>query len=598
MNQEGSHFITPNVKYKAPLEDMEFQLKTFGYEKVAELEDFQDFDLETAVGVLNDTATFLIEKWLPTNAIGDRIGVKYHPETKSVSLPDGFQEAYEQYVETGYMAIGYPREYDGEGAPHMLSLMIGEIQIAANKSLSMCPGLSHGLISALKEYGTQDQKDTWIPKLVTGEWSGTMCLTEPQAGTDLGLVYTSAKPKGDGSYSLTGQKIWITFGEHDLTENIIHLVLARLPDAPEGIKGISTFIVPKFKLDGSRNGIYCTGVDHKMGIHASPTCVMSMDDAEGYLIGEPHKGMRCMFVMMNEARLSVGLEGLSLSEAAYQAALDFAKERRQGRSLNKARNETGEEADTILAHPDVRRQLLRVRSTTEAMRGLACYAAKHIDFSHHHPDEAQRQKSDDIVALLTPIIKSFFTDRGFLNTSDSMQVCGGIGFTQEFPIEQYMRDVRIAMIYEGTNHVQALDLVGRKLLIGGGRLIRTFGAEVGGLLASVKGDERFDEFAAPTKHGFDTLTKLSMHLAMNGSKDPEMIAAVASEYLNVFGYVTFAFSWLHQVKAAYELDNSFGATKIKMARFFFRHVYPEMDAHAAMVLNGKDAMMDVDADEF
>lgn len=598
MNHEGSNYITPTVHYEAPLKDIAFQLKTFGYDDVAALDDFEDFDFETALGVLNDVSEFLVEEWLPTNAIGDRIGVTYNPSDKTVSLPKGFKEAYEKYVETGYLAIGYPVEYDGEGAPHMLSLMIGEIQIATNKSLSMCPGLSHGLISSLKAYGTQEQKDTWMPKLVSGEWAGTMCLTEPQAGTDLGLVYTTATEKEDGSYNLNGSKIWITFGEHDLTENIIHLVLARLPGAPEGIKGISTFIVPKFKLDGTRNGIYCSGVDHKMGIHGSPTCVMSMDDAEGYLIGTPHKGMRCMFVMMNEARLSVGLEGLSLSEASYQEALYFAQNRRQGRSLNKERNETGEEADTILAHPDVRRQLLRVRSTTEAMRGLACYVAKHIDFSHHHPEEKQRQKSDDIVALLTPIIKSFFTDRGFLNTSDAMQVCGGIGYTQEMSIEQHMRDVRIAMIYEGTNHVQGLDLVGRKLLIGGGRLIRTFGAEVGALLASVKGDERFDEFAKATKHGFDTLTKLSMHLAMNGPKDPEMIAAVASEYLNVFGHVTFAFSWLSQAKAAFEMDSDYAKTKIKMARFFFRHVYPEMDAHAAMVLQGKDAMMDIEADEF
>jgi len=598
MNHEGSNFITPTVNYEAPLEDMAFQLKTFGYEEVAALENFEDFDFETATATLSDAADILIEQWLPVNAIGDRVGVQYNPSDKSVTLPDGFKEAYDAYAESGYMAIGYPVEFDGEGAPHMLSLMIGEIQIATNKSLSMCPGLSHGLISALKGYGTDEQKKTWIPKLVTGEWAGTMCLTEPQAGTDLGLVYTTAEPKGDGSYSITGSKIWITFGEHDLTENIIHLVLARLPDAPPGIKGISTFIVPKYKLNGEKNGIICSGVDHKMGIHASPTCVMSMDDAEGYLIGTPHKGMRCMFVMMNEARLSVGLEGLSLSEASYQAALDFAKERRQGRSLNKERVERDQEADTILVHPDVRRQLLRIRSTTEAMRGLACYAAKHIDLSHYHPDEKQRQKSDDIVALLTPIIKSFFTDRGFLNTSDAMQICGGIGYTQEWPIEQYMRDVRIAPIYEGTNHVQALDLVGRKLLIGGGRLIRTFGAEYGGLLASVKGDERFDEFVKPAKHAFDTLTKLSMHLAMNGPKDPEMIAAVASEYLNVFGYASFAFSWVHQVKAAYALNNDYGATKIKMARFFFRHVFPEMDAHAAIVLNGKDAMMDFSADEF
>jgi hypothetical protein len=322
---------------------------------------------------------------------------------------------------------------------------------------------------------------------------------------------------------------------------------------------------------------------------------MSMDDAEGYLIGTPHKGMRCMFVMMNEARLSVGLEGLSLSEASYQSALDFAKERRQSRSLNPARQEKGQEADTILVHPDVRRQLLRVRSTTEAMRGLACYAAKHIDFSHHHPDEKQRKKSDNIVALLTPIIKSFFTDRGFLNTSEAMQVCGGIGYTQEWPIEQYMRDVRIAMIYEGTNHIQALDLVGRKLPKG---MIMAFAGEYMALVASCKKIEGLSEFIAPCEHAFKLVQELSMYLQKNGMKDPEVVGAVASEYLNVFGYATFAFSWLYQARSALELNNDYGKTKIKLARFFFRHVFPEIDAHAAMVLQGKDAIMDFDADEF
>ena len=595
MNHEGANYITPTVHYEAPLKDIAFQLKAFGYDDVAALDDFEDYDFETAMGVLNDVSEFLVEKWLPTNAIGDRVGVQYNPGDQSVSLPPGFKEAYDKYVETGYLAIGYPVEYDGEGAPHMLSLMIGEMQIATNKSLSMCPGLSHGLISSLKEFGTQEQKDTWMPKLVSGEWAGTMCLTEPQAGTDLGLVYTTAVPKENGSYNLNGSKIWITFGEHDLTDNIIHLVLARLPDAPPGIKGISTFIVPKFKLDGTRNGIYCSGVDHKMGIHGSPTCVMSMDDAEGYLIGEPHKGMRCMFVMMNEARLSVGLEGLSLSEASYQEALYFAQNRRQSRSLNRERREMDHEADTILVHPDVRRQLLRIRSTTEAMRGLACYAAKHIDFSHHHSDQKQRKKSDDIVELLTPIIKSFFTDRGFLNTSDAMQVCGGIGYTQEMSIEQHMRDIRIAPIYEGTNHVQALDLVGRKLPKG---KIFAFAAEYQGLVATCKKIEELSEFIAPCEEAFKLLTELSTYLQANGMKDPEIVGAVASEYLNVFGYATFAFSWLHQARAALEMNHDLSKQKIKLARFFFRHVFPEIYSHAAIVRSGKDAIMDFDADEF
>ncbi|MBM76728.1 MAG: hypothetical protein CMK59_15075 [Proteobacteria bacterium] len=335
-----------------------------------------------------------------------------------------------------------------------------------------------------------------------------------------------------------------------------------------------------------------------MGIHASPTCVISMENAEGYLIGEPHKGMRSMFFMMNEACLSVGLEGLALSEAAYQAALDFSKDRRQGRSLNRERNDPNAEADCILVHPDVRRMLLKVRSTNEAMRGLTFYVANNIDISHNHPDEAKRQQAEDIVSLLTPVVKSFFTDIGFLNTSEAMQVCGGIGYTTEWPIEQYMRDVRIAMIYEGTNHIQALDLVGRKLLIDGGRLIRTFGAEFGALLASVKGDERLTEFAKPTQDAFNTLTQLTMFLASNAPKDPELAAAVASAYLNVFGSAAFAFSWLHQCKYAVEQEDDFAKTKIKMARFYFRHVHPEIEARKQIVLNGKDAMMDFDESEF
>ncbi|MEC7988281.1 MAG: acyl-CoA dehydrogenase [Myxococcota bacterium] len=621
---------TTIVNYKPPLKDIEFQLEAFDYSEVAGLDLFKDedgdamYDLESAVGVLTEASDLLVEKWLPTNRIGDIEGVHYHPEDNSVTTPECFKEAYNEYAESGYMSLGYPQEYEGGGAPHMLALMLGEVQIACNKSLSMCPGLSHGLISTLKAYGSQEQKDTWLPKLVTGEWAGTMCLTEPQAGTDLGILYTAAKPAGEvigeetvrfrrgrekveetipvhSAYKLTGQKIWITFGEHDLTENIVHLVLARLPGAPEGTDGISTFIVPKFKLDGTRNGIYCTGADHKMGINGSPTCVISMEDAEGYLVGQPHKGMRAMFVMMNEARLSVGLEGLALSEASYQAALDFAKERRQGRSLNRSRNEAGEEADCILVHPDVRRLLLRVRSTTEAMRGIGCFVAKHIDLSHGHPDPKQREYSDDLVAILTPVVKSFFTDVGFQNTSDAMQVCGGIGYTTEWPIEQYMRDMRIALIYEGTNHIQALDLVGRKLLMpknAPGRLIRNFQKEYKKLLAESEGEERLAEFIKPAKKAMADLEQLTMMLAMKGMKDRELVAAVASEYLNVFGYTTFAFSWLWQCKFALQKGDDYAQTKLKLARFFFQQVFPAIDVHKQAALNGKDSMMDFDESEF
>jgi alkylation response protein AidB-like acyl-CoA dehydrogenase len=586
-----------NSQYQPPLEDIKFQLEAFGYNEVAALENFETYDLETAMECLEGAADVLMNSWLTVNKKGDEIGVSFNPEDKTVTLPEGFQEVYDEYKESGYMAMKYPEEFGGGGAPHMLSIMLGEMEIATNKSLSMCPGLSHGLIAALKAYGSDEQKETWVPNLVSGEWSGTMCLTEPQSGTDLGLVNTTATPNGD-SFILNGSKIWITFGEHDLTENIIHLVLARLPGAPKGIKGISAFIVPKFTLDGRRNGVYCTGLDHKMGIHASPTCVISMEDAEGYLVGSPHKGMRAMFVMMNEARLSVGIEGLSLSDAAYQEALAFAKERRQGRSLNPKRNDTSADADRIIVHPDVRRLLLKQKSTIEAMRGVGSFISKHIDLSHHHPDEKQREISDDMVALLTPVVKSFFTEIGFLNTSDAMQLCGGIGYTSEIPIEQHMRDVRIAMIYEGTNHVQAMDLVGRKLMMGGGRLIKRFGKNLEILLTECAADERLLEFVVPTKEAADTLTKMTMHMAQQGMADQEAAMAMASEYLNVFGYVTFAFSWLTQCKFAVTRDDALAKTKLKTARFFYKHVLPGIESHKTIMLQGKEAIMAFEDDEF
>ena len=460
--------------YKTPVRDMMFCLEAHDFEAVQALnETYGFFDTETVAALLEESGKFCTEQLLPLNRTGDNEGVQFDPETGAVTTASGFPEVYKKYVATGMAGIAKPEEHGGGGAPHVVGTFLNEMVTSTNKSFSMAPGLGHGLIESLIHYGTDQQKEVYLTKLISGEWTGTMCLTEPQCGTDLGLIRTKAVPEGD-HYKLTGTKIWITFGEHDFTDNIIHLVLAKLPDAPPGIKGISAFIVPKINEDGTKNGIACGGLEHKMGIHASPTCVMNLEDATGYLVGEPHKGMRTMFVMMNSARLGVGLEGVALGEISYQTAVEYAKDRRQSRSLDPAKRDQGASADTILVHPDVRRMLANIRSTNEALRGLVTWIANLYDVGHHHADEAVRQEANDLVALLTPIMKSYGTERGCANVSDAMQVCGGSGFTTDWSIEQYYRDLRIAMIYEGTNHIQALDLVGRKIPMGGGRLMMAF----------------------------------------------------------------------------------------------------------------------------
>ena len=583
--------------YKAPTEDMQFILEAFGYDElVGSLPGYEAFDLETMLALLKESAKFSTNEMLPLNRKGDVDGVTFDPEKFTVTLPDGFKELYAKFVATGFAGIAHDEIHGGGGAPRTLALMLSEMATASNKSFSMCPGLTHGLVEALAHFGTDQQKKAWLPKLVSGEWSGTMCLTEPQCGTDLGLVSSKAIPEDD-HFRITGTKIWITFGEHDLTENIVHLVLARLPDAPSGIKGISTFLVPKFTLDGRRNGIYCTGLEHKMGIQASPTCVMSLEGAEGYLVGRPHKGMRAMFVMMNAARISVGLEGVALGEIAYQTALAFAQERRQSRSLDPAKQDHSAPADNILVHPDVRRMLLNVKSTTEGMRGLAYWVGMHMDIAQRHPDETVRQRSDDFVALLTPVIKGYCTERGFANVSEAMQVTGGAGYTRDWSIEQYLRDARIAMIYEGTNHIQALDLVGRKLPMANGRLIKGFVDEIKRFLGEHKENPAMAEFCAPLKQASKVLGDVTMQLAMKGMQDQEEAAAVASNYLTLFGLTALAYVWAHQAAAALGREGRFYRAKIKTARYYMNMVLPEADALVRTIGCGKEHMMAFDVDE-
>ena len=441
------------------------------------------------------------------------------------------------------------------------------------------------------------RKKPFFPSLSVVTGPALMCLTEPQCGSDLGLLTTKAIPDGD-AYKLTGTKIWITFGEHDLTENIVHLVLARLPDAPEGIKGISVFLVPKINLDGTRNGIYCGGVEHKMGIHASPTCVMNLEDATGYLVGEPNQGMRAMFVMMNFARLTVGVEGIALSEISYQTALEYCKDRRQGRSVNRERRDPNAKADNILVHPDVRRQLLNVKATTEGMRALGLWIASYIDMAEHHEDEAERQSAADMVALLTPIIKAYCTERGFQNVSDCMQVCGGSGYTTDWCIEQYMRDSRIAMIYEGTNFIQALDLIGRKLPEGNGRLYMNFSKMVHKFCKANTEVAEMAEFVGPLRKALDRLNETTQLLAMKGMQDREEGTAVATNYLNMFGITTLAYLWARMASSANGQSGRFYETKLKTARYFYTNILPETDTLWALVGAGKGNMMDFAVEEF
>ncbi len=581
--------------YNAPLEDFRFVLETLGYEAIQALPGHEDYDLDTVMTLLAQADTIFRDVALPLNRVGDQKGVSFDPATGAVSTPPGFRKLYERYVEGGFAALSHDPQFGGGGAPHTVALLINEMITATNKSFSMCPGLGQGLIEAIAHHGSDDQKARYLPKLIGGEWTGTMCLTEPQCGTDLGLLTTRAVPDGD-RYRLTGTKIWITFGEHDLADNIIHLVLARLPDAPPGIKGISVFIVPKVLEDGTRNGIACTGLEHKMGIHASPTCVMSLEDAVGELVGEPHRGMKAMFTMMNVARLNVGMEGVALGDIAYQTAVAFARERRQGRAADPEKRERGAAADNILVHPDVRRMLMNVKSTNEAMRSLGVYTSMQIDVATRHPDPARREQGADIAALLTPVVKSFCTERGFANISECMQVLGGSGFTTDWSIEQYLRDLRIAMIYEGTNHIQALDLVGRKLPADGARAYLAYTASIRALCEQHAGDARIADVIEGLRSALGTLDALTQWM---GSRevDGEVVGAVASAYLNVFALTALAHQWALQSVAAVGRETKFHSVKLKSARYFVHQVLPQIDSLAKVVRAGKRHVMAVEADE-
>jgi alkylation response protein AidB-like acyl-CoA dehydrogenase len=596
------------MTYQAPVRDQLFVLRdVLGIENYANLPGFADASLDVIEQILTEGAKFCEEVLAPVNRNGDKEGCVWSPDN-TVKTPTGFKEAYRAMVEAGWPALGAEPAYGGQGLPRVLNLAYSEMSSGANMAFSMYPGLTHGAYSAILEGGSDEQKALYLPRLASAEWGGTMNLTEPQCGTDLGLLTTKAVPQADGTYRISGQKIWISGGEHDLTENIVHLVLARIEGAPAGVHGISLFIVPKFlpNADGSagpRNeGVKCVGLEEKMGIHGSATCVMAYEDAKGWLIGAPNSGLKLMFVMMNEARLGVGLQGLAQAEAAYQAARDFARERLQGRSLSGPKNPDGP-ADPIIVHPDVRRLLMDSKAILEGGRAFLLWAGLQGDLMHMAPDEAQRQKSADYMGLMTPVLKAYFTDKGLKICSDSMQVHGGSGFTEHFPASQYLRDVRISLIYEGTNGIQALDLVGRKLGAKGGRAVMAFFADLDAFIAENEADAGLAPFVEGLKSVKAQLQDGTMWLMQNGLANPEAAGAASTDYLHLFGLTGLAWFWAQIAKAANARiaagdTDPFYASKLIVGRYFVDRILPEAGAHLAKLKTGAGPVMALPAEAF
>jgi alkylation response protein AidB-like acyl-CoA dehydrogenase len=571
-------------QYTPPLRDMQFVLHelldvTAEYRRMPA---HADIDAETINAVLQEGGKFAAEVLAPLNAPGDAAGCRYDRETHAVSTPAGFKEAYAKYVEGGWPSLSADKAYGGQGLPHVVNQCFYEMLNSANQAWTMYPGLSHGAYECLLAHGTQAQKQLYLPKLVSGVWTGTMCLTEPHCGTDLGLLRTKAEPQPDGSYRLTGQKIFISAGEHDLTENIVHLVLARLPDAPAGSKGISLFVVPKFRVraDGSlgeRNAIRAAGIEHKMGINGSATCQMVLDGAFGELVGEPNKGLPAMFVMMNAARIGVGMQGLGLTEVAYQNAVAYAKDRLQMRSLSGPKA-PDKPADPIIVHPDVRKMLLTARAYAEGGRALAMWTTLQIDKELNAEDEDERKECADLVALITPVVKAFLTDNAWIATSHCLQVYGGHGYIREWGMEQFVRDSRINMIYEGTNTIQSLDLLGRKVLGDNGKKLEAFGRLIRDFVEEHGTDEAMQEFVDPLADLGEKVTKLTTELGMKGLGNADEIGAAAVDYLRIVGHLVFAYFWARMAKIALAKQDSgdpFYVAKLHTARFYFAKLLPE-----------------------
>ncbi|PZU59120.1 MAG: acyl-CoA dehydrogenase [Sphingobium sp.] len=593
--------------YDAPLRDMRFVLdELFVDDGFGDIPALAEFTPDLTGAVLEEAARFCRDVLLPINRSGDEEGC--HIENGVVRTPKGFPEAYKQFAEGGWTSLASDPEWGGQGLPEAVNKLVEEMICAANLSFGLYPGLTHGATTAIEGHASDALKQAYLPRMVSGEWSGTMCLTEAHCGTDLGLLRTKAVPQDDGSYKVTGSKIFISAGEHDLTDNIIHLVLARLPDAPKGVKGISLFLVPKYlpKDDGApgpSNGVQCANIEHKMGLKASATCQMNFEDSVGWLVGEPNKGMAAMFTMMNTERVSVGIQGLGVGEAAYQAAVWYAKDRIQGRALSGPKR-PDLAADPIIVHPDVRRMLMTMRAYNEGCRALSAWVSRALDAEKHSTDPEMRQRAEDFVALMTPVVKALFTDLGHESAQLAVQCYGGHGYIRESGVEQYARDARITMIYEGTNGVQSLDLVGRKLGAHMGRYLRSFFHPVSNFIEENNVDGPMKPMIEALAKAFGALQLSTATIAQRALKDPEEAGAASADYLRLLGLVAMGYCFARATKiAGLQMffgteDKAFYDAKIKTATFFFERILPQATACFLAIKAGKKSMMALDEAAF
>ena len=594
--------------YTAPTRDTRFVInEMLDLASYGNLPGFENATQDMIDTVVNEAGKFCSEVLAPINQAGDEHGCTRH-EDGSVTTPPGFKAAYDAFCENGWGTLSAEEEFGGQGLPHVMGMMMEEFSAAANQAFAMYPGLTRGATAAIVAAGSQEQKDTYLPKMISGEWSGTMNLTEPHCGTDLGMIRTKAVPQADGSYAISGTKIFISAGEHDLTSNIIHLVLAKTPGAPDSAKGISLFIVPKFLLDengepGARNGVSCGSIETKMGIHGNATCVLNYDEATGYLIGEENKGLAAMFVMMNAARLGVGLQGLAQAEVAYQNAVAYALDRRQGRALTGPADPEAK-ADPIFVHPDVRRMLMDAKVFNEGMRALCLWGALQVDLTHKAQTEEERQLADDLISVMTPVIKGYGTDKGYEVCTNMQQVYGGHGYITEWGMEQFVRDARIAMIYEGTNGVQAMDLCGRKLASKGGRAIQAFFKMIDDEIAAAKGDEALADIATRLEKALAEQKQATMWFMQNAMANPNHLGAGAHHYMTIMGIVTLGFFWLKMAKVAKGAlagepeDKAYYEAKMTAASYYAERFLPDCGALRRKLEAGSDTMMALPAEAF